>query len=126
MPFHFQYVMQTLSGKLHKQNRLLAEALASLFAQLLESKQRSGDGWEGLFILFLLARCIAGKHENYFIPDHWFENISVNVTYNSYSNTGLPLSSCKNWAMLKKVILPAEAPTIALLYPSHARSKHLM
>jgi hypothetical protein len=81
----------------------MAEVMASLCRQLLESKELSGDGWEGLFVLFLLARSIAGKSDGYFLPDkEWLTGsfADLEVKYNPYCGKTRSLGDCKNWEQL--------------------------
>jgi len=121
VPFHFQYVMESLQRESNETIRVLARAMATLCKQLYESKELSGDGWEGLFVLFLLARSIANFHDNVFIPEEWFAKGYVSVKYNPYYNAKRSLCQCKNWEQLKEGIDASEDPTISIFYRSHAQ-----
>ena len=85
VPYHLECVMGRLSGKLGKLSAdycMLASELERLCEQLIDAKESSGDGWEGVFVLFLLARCIAAAPDEIFVPRQWFTE-SPKLYYNA-------------------------------------------
>ena len=122
LPFHLEYVMDAISLWSTSQDiRELAAVMRTLCAQLHQSKELSGDGWEGLFVLFLMAKCIAGQADSKLLPEEWFRGSSPRVKYNQYYRAGRSLDQCKTWSELKSGIKAYEQPTISTFYPTHAQ-----
>merc|ERR1712224_1039 len=86
----------------------------------------SGDAWEALFVMFLLARCVAGipqNCDNSTVPEHWFSD-DVQVTYNDLykGDSTRTFGSCKSWKDLKKGLdCSGTGRQLAIFYPTHAR-----
>ena len=128
IPFHFEYVMERfpLHDECASAERALACSMAELCKKLLDAKELSGDGWEALFVLFLLARCIAARFDDVFVPRTWFSTPGrcPIVYYNApYGNHRITFGSCKNWADLREGLRPGSGPAISVYYPSHAQFK---
>jgi hypothetical protein len=124
VPFHLEYVMKNLP--LRDAALKLATELGELCKHLSESKESSGDGWEAVFVLFLLARCIIGATDE-FLPGSWFETDPLVKFNSSYFNLSKPLSDCKNWEDLKQGIEgylgrnDDHPRTVSVFFPSHAK-----
>jgi hypothetical protein len=123
VPCHLQYVLENMfsigvDGELRK----LGSNLAKFCKGLKDSDETSGKGWEGLFVLFLVARSINGcSDDDYFLPADWFVSKSkVKLLFNPYSNPAKAFSGCRNWDELKRGIDASEDPTVSIFYPSHA------
>ena len=108
VPFHFEYVMQKIGRRAQDESiRRLASGMAILCGRL-----RSGDGWKGLFVLLLIARCVANEPDSHFLPKEWFVQ-SPRVEYNPYQ--------CQNWNdVVKGVRREAHRdPTVSIFYLEH-------
>ena len=96
-------------------------SIADLFHTMRISKVESGDGWESLFIVVLLIRCVTGRFCDVFSPGQDFLNCSV--SYN------LLLKHSKGkWDDLKTVTQlqgmmtqPHDFPHIAVYFPPNAK-----
>ena len=121
VPFHLQYVMERFGHQNNRRLRILADAIGTLCKQLLEAKEKSGDGWEGIFVLFLLARCIANTPDDLFLPKDWFWESALSINYNNYFSKTRNLDQCTKWVELKEGIEATETPSLSILYPTHAQ-----
>jgi hypothetical protein len=125
-PHHLEFVLSRLILDDLNDDKL-ANSMASLCKKVLESKESSGDGWEGLFVLFLLARCITKSWEEPILSgfDGLFaSNEQPVVLFDSPFLVGFKFyDQCECWADLKKEIVPGEAPAISIYYPAHAKFK---
>jgi hypothetical protein len=101
----------------------LAQSIASLCKQLHDAKESSGDGWETLFVLFLLARCVNAQWHDAVLPKFAFiGDQKPEVRYNEpYDNSLRCFSQCHNWKELKDGIKPSEKPQISVYFPTHAK-----
>lgn len=124
IPYHLQFVFETMSD-LDFEFSFLAEKMRDLCNLLLETKEKSGEGWEGLFVLFLLARCLTRMPDETFVPDKWFElgvpvTVVFNESYDSRKNRDVPMSECKTWNELKAGLVFDDGPQLTVLYPTHS------
>ena len=128
IPYHLQFVVDMMYHSAFPQSpeyRQLAFSVQSLCNAFYTSKEHSGDGWESLFVLFLLARCIAPEPHNPvagepLVPQRWFAGEEFpHVSYNSYAKPGRLFSECKNWKDLEKGLILKDAPQLSIFYPSH-------
>ncbi|CAB9518384.1 unknown protein [Seminavis robusta] len=131
IPYHLQFVMAYFGAnhrELHIQD--LAGSMAMLCNQMTLAKEKSGDDWEGLFILFLLARCIAKEPDGLFLPKTWLGKDPLTgeyplIEYKNYDSdrvsSGTLLDQCTTWKELSEGIDLTEKPTVSILYPSHAQ-----
>ena len=100
--------------------RELAQSLSKLCQRLHDAKEASGDGFEGLFVLLLLARCIATMPDDYYVPARWFHASPV-VHFNSaYDHNGRSCNECTSWEQLKEGLVLGSGPQISIFYPQHA------
>jgi len=126
VPYHLQFVLHELSSANFAHARL-ADQLSDYCNLLKDAKQLSGEGWEGLFVLFLVARCLNCKDDNTFVPDLWFETgqEEVEIVLNCYdasSNEMRPFSDCKTWDEMKAGVVQPTNKTrycLNILYPTH-------
>lgn len=70
--FHLAYVLEGLLGHICHETRLLATWISSLCGQLVDPKERSGDGWEGLFCTAFAGKTIASIHNSDFFQKTGF------------------------------------------------------
>lgn len=120
---HLQYVLGEL-GRVSFANCQLAESLSG-YCDLLNPKEESGEGWENLFVLFLVARCLIGKPHDDFVPVDWFQlkkfpKVNLNTCYNSELNDNKLFSACKTWNELRKGIVHSKEPALSIFYPTHS------
>ena len=127
VPFHLSFVMSRLATKsgFPLRYRHLAGDIGKLCDNLRDSKSLSGEGWETLFVLFLLARCLTGSPDDYFVPRQWFLE-HPNVLYNQpcESTKQRLFGECENWAQLLEGVSPGTKPQLSILYPTHACFKN--
>ena len=131
IPYHLQFVMAYYGanhGELHIRD--LAGSMATLCNQMTLAKEKAGDGWEGLFVLFLLARCIAKEPDGLFLPKTWLGKDPLTgeyplIKYNNYDSdcisSGTLLDQCTTWKELSEGIDLTEKPTVSILFPTHAQ-----
>jgi hypothetical protein len=118
VPYHLEYVLSRMLMVLNPSDSLLADAMRSMLQQLARSKEKSGEGWECMFVLFLLARCISRLGNALFLPKEWFEGrASITVHYNCAKT----LAYCRTSDDLMKGIAATSEPSISILYPTHAQ-----
>lgn len=123
VPYHLEFVMQKIRFIDLEKSRL-AQSIANLCKQLHDAKESSGDGWEALFVLFLLARCINAQWHDALLPKFAFRgDQKAEVRYNEpYDNSSLRcFSQCHNWKELKDGIKPSKKPQISVYFPTHAK-----
>jgi len=106
------------------QKSALAESVAALCRRLVGSKESSGgDGWEGLFVLFLLARCLTSGWQEPALPEFTFVSTKKPaVLFNEpFDNSLKSFDECASWNDLKDGVAPGEEPALSICYPTHAR-----
>ena len=123
VPFHLSFVLSKLKKADKFSYRRIATQMEELCDGIRDSKRCSGDGWEGLFVLFLLARCMTGLYDEYFMPSEWFSEKHPQVLFNEpYQSKGHRLfSECKTWEQLLKSVTPGTEPQLSILYPTHSQ-----
>ena len=122
VPFHLSFVLSRLATANSFSYRIIADHMSKLCDSIRDSKRFSGDGWEGIFVLFLLARCLTGSYDEYFIPSKWFlENPKVFFNEPFLSNEGRLFSECENWEQLLQCVTPGTKPQLSILFPTHSR-----
>jgi len=122
VPFHLSFVLSNLTEAGKFSYRPIAKHMETLCDNIRESKRFSGDGWEGIFVLFLLARCLTGSCDEYFVPPKWFlktPKVLFNAPYQS--NDQRLFSACKNWEQLLKSVTPGVEPQLSILFPTHSQ-----
>lgn len=121
-PYHLEFVMTRLKLD-DPEKSALAESVGSLCKQVLGSKASSGDGWEALFVLILLARCLTSSWKEPALPSFTSFNSAKKpvVLFNQpFDSSSKCLDECKSWKDLNEGITPGEEPTISIYYPTHA------
>ncbi|CAB9524572.1 hypothetical protein SEMRO_1554_G282000.1 [Seminavis robusta] len=120
VPFHLSSVLSHLATERKFSYRHIASHAQKLCDTIRDSKTYSGNGWEGIFVLFLLARGLTGTSDEYFVPSKWFlEN--PKVLYNAPYESRRLFGHCENWQeLLKGVTLGAE-PQLSILFPTNSR-----
>ena len=68
VPYHLQFVLRRFGGTGFAHKRL-AEKLSEYCKLMKDANELSGEGWEGLFVLFLVARCLNRKSYKTSVPD---------------------------------------------------------
>lgn len=122
VPFHLSFVLSSLATANAFSYRLIANHMEKLCNNFRDSKRFSGEGWEGIFVLFLLARCLTGSCDEYFVPSKWFlENPKVLFNAPYQSNEQRLFSACENWEQLLKSVTPGAEPQLSILFPTHSR-----
>lgn len=122
VPFHLSFVLSRLATANSFSYKIIADHMVKLCDNLRDSKRFSGDGWEGIFVLFLLARCLTGSYDEYFAPSKWFsENPKVLFNEPYLSNEGRLFSECENWEQLLRCVTPGTKPQLSILFPTHSR-----
>ncbi|KAL3913423.1 MAG: hypothetical protein SGILL_006498 [Bacillariaceae sp.] len=125
IPYHLQYVLEEFGHSPHFVHAELATKMSLLCDLMNNSKELSGEGWDALFVLFLLVRGLSRNPDGFFVPDWWFKEVPgmVEVVYNGYnaiSNAGRLLGHCKTWEDLKDgVVVPSDKRRMNILYPTH-------
>jgi hypothetical protein len=122
VPFHLSFVMSRLATADSFSYKLIAVHMGKLCDSLRDAKRFSGDSWEAIFVLFLLARCLTGSSDEYFVPSKWFlkkPEVFFNGPYQS--NELLLFSECENWEQLLKSVTPGIEPQLSILFPTHSR-----
>ena len=123
-PHHLEFVLRKLALD-DDEDDYLAKSKGELCKNVLTAKEQSGDGWEALFVLFLLARCVTKSWREPILPDvgRFFESGEKTVVLFNQPFCGRfkLLDKCECWSDLEKEILPGEAPTISIYYPTHAK-----
>ena len=118
-PYHLEFVLDNLQVDDASYN-MIKSSMAQLCKQILESKECSGDGWEALFVLFLLARFLTSSWIDPILPELAFESSTKPVVHFNEALQDTVLDHCVNWNDLKAGFLPKKRPTISLFYPSFA------
>jgi hypothetical protein len=125
IPFHLRYVLEQM-GQVSFGHARLADKLADFCSILKDSKEESGEGWESLFVLFLVAYCLTGTSDGAFVPVDWFEKsqseppkVFLNGPYSAADNNGRTISACKTWDQLKPGVRHGETPQLSIYYPTH-------
>ena len=122
VPFHLSYVLSRLATADSFSDKLIADHMVKLCDSIRDSKRYSGEGWEGIFVLFLLARCLTDSCDEYFVPSKWFvEKPKVFFNGPYQSNERRLFSACKNWGHLLKSVTPGTEPQLSILFPTHSR-----
>ena len=122
VPFHLSFVLSNLATANAFSYRLIATHMEKLCNSIRDSKIYSGDGWEGIFVRFLLARCLTGSCDEYFVPSKWFlENPKVLFNAPYQSNEQRLFSACENWEQLLESVTPGAEPQLSILFPTHSR-----
>ena len=67
-PHHLEFVLGKLALDDDEADHL-AKRMGDLCKNVLTAKEQSGDGWEALFVLFLLARCVTKSWQEPILPD---------------------------------------------------------
>jgi len=118
-PHHLEYILSNLRLGDRNDNHL-SESMSKLCKMLLDSKESSGEGWEGLFVLFLLARCLTAGWQTGVLPEFTFATQGpLKVLYNQpYEGV---LDNCQSWDDLKCGIRPGSEPALSVYYPTHSR-----
>ncbi|KAL3925119.1 MAG: hypothetical protein SGILL_000624 [Bacillariaceae sp.] len=122
-PHHLEYVLNALNLN-HENDSRLAKSMAGLCKSILTSKESSGDGWEALFVLFLLARCVTNSWQEPLLPAIYgcFESTDEPVVlYDAPYSSDMFYDQCQCWDQLKKGIMPGKAPAISVYYPMNAK-----
>jgi hypothetical protein len=140
IPYHLQFVMEMMYQCAFPDSpkyRQLSFAVKTLCNDFYTAKEHSGDGWESLFVLFLLVRCIVAEPHKRdgdatsslqpvagesLLPNHWFAGTEFpHVTYNSsYNNPNRLFSACDKWNDLSEGLQLEATPQLSIFYPSHA------
>jgi hypothetical protein len=129
VPYHLQFLMGRLKTDTHLDvsHRAYAEKIEELCYSLRTAKHQSGDAWEALFVIFLLARCVAGiphksSNNNSMVPKHWFEE-KVKVTYYARDKDATKtIDDCTSWRDIKEIIdRKSTGKQLAIIYPTHAK-----
>jgi hypothetical protein len=140
IPYHLQFVMKMMYQHAFPHSskyRQLSFAVQALCNGFYTAKEHSGDGWESLFVLFLLVRCIVAEPHKRdsdatsllhpvagesLLPKHWFGGTEFpHVTYNSsYQNSNRLFSECDKWNDLLEGLQLEAAPQLSIFYPPHA------
>jgi hypothetical protein len=68
VPYHLQFVLSELSKESFKYHRI-AENLSKYCNLLKFAKEHSGEGWESIFVVVLVARCLNRLSCTTFVPD---------------------------------------------------------
>ena len=119
VPYHLEYVLANM--QLGYRKSLLAKAISVLCNQLLTAKESSGEGWEAVFVLFLLARCVSGSWHQVMLPEFAFQGSQEpQVVFNGHYNGTTFFSQIQTWDQLKSGIVVQENPTISIFFPTHA------
>eukprot|EP00977_Amphora_coffeiformis_P026447 scaffold26586_cov107-Amphora_coffeaeformis.AAC.1 len=67
LPYHLMYVLGQLGTSIYDKSKL-EEKLSDLCNLIKEAKEQSGKGWEGLFVLFLVAHYLNKCSDGVFVP----------------------------------------------------------
>jgi hypothetical protein len=120
VPYHLSYVMDRIGDSTWDCSyKKLALTVADLCENVKKSKQESGEGWENLFVLFLLARCLTHSPDNVFIIEKdWFQE-NPKIFYNDPYDGKRCFAECTNWDEVEEGLIPGKEPQISILYPSH-------
>jgi hypothetical protein len=125
-PHHLEYVLTKLILDDINGDRL-ADSMGSLCMSVLGSKESSGDGWEALFVLFLLARCVTQSWQEPILSG--FDSLLASAEQpvvlldSPFLGKFKCYDQCECWTDLKKEIFPGKAAAISIYYPTHARFK---
>jgi len=124
-PHHLEFVLRKLKLD-NAEDDDLAKSMEGLCKNVLSAKEESGDAWEALFVLFLLARCATKNWQEPILPNvgRFFESgeEKMAVRFNKPFRGKLKcLDQCESWHDLENEIVPCAAPTISIYYPTHAR-----
>jgi hypothetical protein len=123
VPYHLQFVLSELSRTVFKYH-LMAENLSKYCNILKFAKEHSGEGWESIFVVVLVARCLNRLHCGTFVPDRWFDThpneVDVQLNrYNAIMNENKAFSECTSWDEMKGGLVPSINPCLNVLYPTH-------
>ena len=102
----------------------LARGLLSKYCKLMkDAKELSGEGWEGLFVFFLVVSIV--KVTRYLL----FPNLGSKLAkrqevvlniYDSYKNNNLLLGQCTAWDEMKAGVIPGlKDLCLNIIYPTH-------
>jgi hypothetical protein len=97
-------------------------SMSQLCIQILSSKEASGDGWESLFVLFLLARCLTNEWADILPKPTFLKTSKKTKIYfdEPFDNRGKSYDDVQSWSELVERITPGEDPAISIFYPTHA------
>ncbi|GKY92129.1 hypothetical protein MPSEU_000184300 [Mayamaea pseudoterrestris] len=123
VPFNLQFVlaMSTLDERNWFDEGL--HSLNQLCNHLKTTKESSGKGYEYLFAIAYLARCIAGLPFDNLLPREWFMDSGLEVEFNPYrQEVGGFLEDCCDWDQLEKGIdYSGPQPKLAVFLPTNPR-----
>ena len=122
VPYHLQYVLAEMGSSIHDKINL-AQRLSDLCNLIKDAKEESGEGWEGLFVLVLIVRCLNNAYDGTFVPAEWFDSspkIFFNGPYDGLKNN-LPIGKCKTWDELRKGMVHGKTPQLSIWHPTHNR-----
>jgi hypothetical protein len=115
IPFHRVEVVRRFSDVSHLSSEFpFLEEFAKLFENFAESKIKSGEGWENLFVAVVLIRCIAGQSDDNILPFE-AESISYQTNFAGDQNTN------NVDTFLEGILDPGTYPHISVYYPDHAQ-----
>ena len=123
VPYILDYVMRTITLT---EGSWLVEAtqdLAQLCSELPRIRGGSGKGYEYLFAIAALARCIARLPDGVLLPNRWFKDKAVVVKLNPYDpeTAGKAFNDCKTWSDVQSGLdIESMQPTVAIFLPGHA------
>jgi hypothetical protein len=123
IPYHMMNVLIKFTSKLKADHftRLLS-IIYSHWEAFADAKERSGNGWERLFVSVLLIRCISGKFASLAFPDFdsRLQASDVSVSYNSPWGPDTSFDSSVVNDFVGGIAAPAQFPHVSIYYPSHA------
>ncbi len=88
IPYHMVEVLKVFctTGNVSRDLRLMVQKIVNLFNTFKDAKDVSGDGWEALFVIVLLIRCITGQFDDKLLPLNDMDFSDCDVSYNMYLN----------------------------------------
>jgi hypothetical protein len=116
---HMRYVLDGFKHSLSSNMRALVNSIIDLIYQFRNSKEKSGDGWEALFVLTLLIRAVSGHLRCDLLPSYSRSDQDLSVSYNTLCSN---LTSIKTLdQLLEQIQRPKTYPHISIYYPNHAQ-----
>ena len=97
--------------------------IVELFDGFNSAKSKGGDGWECLFVIPLIIRCVTGDFDSVFFPNSLRTKSSYlgDVSYNRWSETGPCFDKISTLNELwNSKPTPPRYPHIDIYYPAHA------
>jgi hypothetical protein len=129
IPFHMVPVLERFAEEVDRSLfcredlRTLLLRVVELFQNFMSAKKFSGDGWESLFLIVLLIRCVTGLFHATILPfENIFERSGCPVFYNDYIDLNdIDYDDIQKVdELIRRMKPPEHSPCIVVYYPQNS------